>query len=443
MSKSARSPRTGRAGFLGAWDRLLGPYRPTVPKRPGRPPRVSLQDLLAALTFHVMQPAGTLGQHFDQLFEDALSDSACADRRQRLPWQVFADLMRHVLRPRAQPRRNPEAFWRGWRLLGLDGTQFSVQNTPAVTLTLRKARTRRGRAAFAKLTTTVLLELGAHNPLAAGIGRHGESEWALAIRLLAQLPRRSLLLADRLYGVASFALQAGEVCQRVGSHLLLRARGDVTRRVVHRLPDGTCRVRLVARDPRRRSRILGQIELREIRAQIRRPGRRPHPLRLWTTLLDPATAPALDLATLYAQRWEHELYFRELKRHLHRGPLLQSHTVETAAQEVAAMILTSAVVADERLRVARGHAPVLRVSFSAVLDVTRGMWFTVQLFDDLLTPRQLQTALRRGYRQLRQCLVPRRPGRSCLRALRQPIRAWPRLRHTRSVTAPFQVALVR
>lgn len=34
----------------------------------------------------------------------------------------------------------------------------------------------------------VLLELGLHNPLAAGIGRQGESEWALARRVLSQLP---------------------------------------------------------------------------------------------------------------------------------------------------------------------------------------------------------------------------------------------------------------
>jgi hypothetical protein len=135
-----------------------------------------------------MQDAGTLAEHLFQLFRTPLADSSWSDRRLRLPWEIFAALMRRALRPRATPRQHREAFWRGWRLVGLDGTQFSLINTPQVTATFKKARTRRGRAAFAKITTAVLLEIGLHNPLAAAIGRHGESEWALAQRLLAQLP---------------------------------------------------------------------------------------------------------------------------------------------------------------------------------------------------------------------------------------------------------------
>ena len=60
--------------------------------------------------------------------------------------------------------------------------------------------------------------------------------------------------------------------------------------------------------------------------------------------MDPPTAPALELAQLCARRWEHELYFRELKRQVRRTAVLQSHTVETAAQEIAALILVSAGV---------------------------------------------------------------------------------------------------
>ena len=196
---------------------------PTVARRRGRKPRVPLTELLPALTYHVMQDAGTLADHLFQLFRTPLADSSWSDRRQRLPWEIFADLMRRALRPRATLRQHGEAFWRGWRLVALDGTQFSLINTPQITATFEKARTRRGRAAFAKITTAVLLELGLHNPLAAAIGRKGESEWALAQRLLAQLPKRALLLGDRLYGVAAFVVQARAACARVGSHFLLRA----------------------------------------------------------------------------------------------------------------------------------------------------------------------------------------------------------------------------
>jgi len=52
---------------------------------------------------------------------------------------------------------------------------------------------------------------------------------------------------------------------------------------------------------------------------------------------------ALALAELYARRWEHELYFREAKRVLRQTDVLQSHTVETGAQEIAAIIRETAV----------------------------------------------------------------------------------------------------
>ncbi|MBE0543016.1 MAG: hypothetical protein IH623_16850 [Verrucomicrobia bacterium] len=168
-----------------------------------------LSKVLPGLVFHFMNAAGTLAEHFAQLFDDdSLADSSLSERRTRLPWEVFSRLMRLGLRALAQTAAHPEAFWRGWRLVALDGTQFSVTNTPQIKATVRKAKSRRGRAAFAKITTGVLLELGLHNPLAAAIGRGGQSEWALALELLAQVPAQALLLADRLHGCAAFVAVA-------------------------------------------------------------------------------------------------------------------------------------------------------------------------------------------------------------------------------------------
>ena len=431
------------SGFLHAWQRLVGTARlPVVARRRGRKPRVPLTDLLPALTFHVMQSAGTLAEHFAQLFDDSLADSSWAERRARLPWDIFAELLRRVLRPKAT-RRQPDAFWRGWRLVALDGTQFSVTNTPQITATTTKARTRRGRAAFAKLTTAVLLEIGLHNPLAAGIGRHGESEWALAQRLLAQLPTRALLLGDRLYGVAAFVGQARAACRRVGSHFLLRASRSTKPRLITRLPDGTRLVQIALRARNNPTQILEWLELREIRVRVGRQGHRSHELRLWTSLLDPQAAPAIELAQLYAQRWEHELYFRELKRHLRKTDVLTSHTVETAAQEIAAVVLVSALLADERRRAAGGQIPVRRLSFSKVLELcVKPMWLWVDLGHGVLTDQQLTTIMKRGYARMRRYVTPPRRARSCARAVRQPIQAWPRLRQTRSITGTMQFQLV-
>jgi hypothetical protein len=439
--RTTRSDPPG--GFLAAWERLLGPRGlPSLAVRRGRKPRVPLEQLVPALTFHVMQEGGTLAEHLFQLFRAPLANSSWSDRRLRLPWVIFADLMRRTLRPRATPRQHRDAFWRGWRLVALDGTQFSLINTPQVLATVVKTRTRRGRAAFAKITTAVLLELGLHNPLAAAIGRQRESEWALAQRLLAHLPKRALLLGDRLYGVTAFAVAALAACDRVGSHLLLRASRSVHPVVQQRLRDGSRLVRIPIRARTSPTQIVAWLELREIRVQVGRPGGRAHELRLWTSLRDPASAPALELAQLYARRWDHELYFRDIKRQLRKTDLLQSHTVETGAQEIAAIVLASAILADERAHAAHGRVPVLTISFAHVLHLVRGMWLFFGPFNDLINDSLKQRVVRRGYALMRRAVSRPRRARSCPRAVRQPTKGWPRLLQPQSLEGPVHFRLV-
>jgi len=440
---SQRTDRSSPIGFLDAWEDLVGPRGlPSLTGRRGRKPRVPLTQVLPTLTFHVMQDVGTLADHLFQLFRTPLADSSWSDRRLRLPWEIFAELMRRALRPRATARQHPDAFWRGWRLVALDGSQYSLINTPQITATIAKAATRRGRAAFVKMTTAVLLEVGLHNPLAAGIGRHGESEWALAQRLLAQLPKGALLLGDRLYGVTAFAHAAQLACRRVGSHFLLRASRTVKPRLIKRLRDGTRLVGLPLRASHNHKRVLEWLQVREIRVRVGRKGHRAHELRLWTSLIDPRGAPALELARVYASRWEHELYFREVKRQLRRTAVLQSHTVETAAQEIAAIVLASAIIASERARAATGKLPALRVSFGQVLNIVRGMWLFFGPFDDVFTDQQKTRVIRRSRALMRRSLTaPRRP-RTCPRAVRQPVRGWPRLLQPHSIEEPWQLQIV-
>jgi hypothetical protein len=315
-------------------------------------------------------------------------------------------------------------------------------NTPQVKATTTKAATRRGRAAFAKLSVAVLLELGVHNPLAAAIARHGESELALARGLFAQLPKGVLLLADRLYGVPGVMVDVWAACRRVGSHFLFRVPRNITARVVTKLPDGSRCVRLHVREKGRPWRVHHDIEMREIRVQIGRPGFRRHELRLCTSLLDHRAAPALELAKVYATRWEHELYFRNAKGVLRQTDVLQSHTVETGAQEIAAIILVTALLARERARAANGLVPVLRIKFGVVLAIVRSMWFSLGPIEDLLSEQQKGQIVARGQALMRRSLTGPRRSRTNPRAVRQPVTKWPRLLETNSVEGPMRFNVV-
>ena len=62
----------------------------------------------------------------------------------------------------------------------------------------------------------------------------------------------------------------------------------------------------------------------------------------------------------------------------HSGPQVESPVrLETRAQEIAAIILATALIARQRARAANGQVPVLRVKFDIVLAVVRSMWFYV------------------------------------------------------------------
>jgi hypothetical protein len=309
--------------------------------------------------------------------------------------------------------------------VAIDGTQFSLVNTPQILRSCTKAASRRLKAAFAKLNAVVMLEVGLHNPLAAAIDP-ASSEWALALRLIGKLPARSLLLADRLYGCGRFVWGLLEHCEPAGSFFLVRARLQLQSLVVRRLKDGSAIVRVPLRAASGRRKIERYFELREIWVKVSRPGFRVQRSRLWTNLLDAEAYAAQELARLYTQRWEQELYYRQMKLELRRSELLQSQTVETAAQEVAALVLATALIAKERAQAAAGELPVLRVSFVKVLELLQPLWLVLALGEDLLSERQKHQLVDRFYQQMRAMATGKRRSRSCPRTVRQPVRGWPR-----------------
>jgi hypothetical protein len=162
--------------------------------------KLSAAGLLQALLFHFLFPTGTFAEHLRQLTGLTLAESTLSERRSALSWKPVVEALRPALRPLAHPTHHPQAFWRGWRLVAWDGTQFSLTNTPQILARWSKAAARRTRAAWAKIRVVVLLALGLHNPLAAPGGFQGQSEVALARRLVASVTEARLLLADRLTG---------------------------------------------------------------------------------------------------------------------------------------------------------------------------------------------------------------------------------------------------
>ena len=401
----------------------------------GAPPKLKDADLISGLIYHVCQPAGILSQHIGHLTGKHHSDSSISERRQTMDWPLWIDLIRQACGPLAENTQHPGAFYKGWRLIGIDGSTWSVANTPAVKQQARKTKCRRRKAAFHRLSGAVLYELGLHNPIAASLGVEGESELALASDLWPLLQRDWLLIGDRYYGVGKVA---GLLCRLENKPAaLLRVRKNLKAHIVEVLRDGSALITVM--DPETGKKLI----LREIRANVRRRSGQWVKIRLWTNLLDAKTYPALELIQLYAMRWEQEIAFKELKIDLKRDSLLLSHTLCTAAQEVAALLIAQAIIVRARLSAADfGSVPVLHISFIKTLQLFRSAWTIFSVIDDLLPVRTRQILTCR----LMQILVnqqspPRRP-RSCPRKVRQPIGSWPRLLKNTSSSGRFSFKII-
>ena len=417
--------------FIGKFESLFGPILKGFEsfQEPGRgpAPKLCASRLLASLVYHVMSGSGIFSAHVFQLFGVSIKDSSLSERRQRMGLGPFEWLMKHALRPMAEKEQDPTCFYKGWRLCGIDGSRWSVTNTPQILKKMTKAATRRFEAAFAKVEMCVLVELGLHNPLAAEIGLKGEGEWCLSARLLERLPEGSLLILDRLYGCGKYLRDIIDACRSKNGEVLVRARSNVKSRKIKRLSDGSELVSITP--PARKGESKEPIEVREIKGRIRKPGNKAWiEVRFWTTLTDEKTYPAIELLKLYGFRWEHEIFYKELKISMRGGDVLHSHTPETAAQEVAALLMACSIIAEQRLAAGRsGEVDPLTISFIKTLEQTNSLWLVLSVSEGLLSDSTILAMTNRVRDSIiRQATAPRRK-RNCPRKIRQPVSSWPRL----------------
>ena len=118
-----------------------------------------------------------------------------------------------------------------------------------------------------------------------------------------------VVLADR--GFCGFPLWSRAAA--TGADLLWRAMPNMKPRHVTTLADGTWLAEL--RPSGNAGRHANGLTIRVIDYQIDDGRANDETYRLFTTLVDPDEAPAEELALAYAQRWEIEGVFDELKTH--------------------------------------------------------------------------------------------------------------------------------
>ena len=138
-----------------------------------------------------------------------------------------------------------------------------------------------------------------------------------------------VLLADR--GVTAFALWRQAAV--TGIDLLWRAKNNVTPRQIEVLADGSWlgEMRLANTSANTEHVVVRVVDYTVDDGRYVETG----PFRLFTTMLDPTDVTATELAAAYAQRWEIETIFDELKTH-QRGSkmVLRSKSPTLVLQEI-------------------------------------------------------------------------------------------------------------
>jgi len=259
-------------------------------------------------------------------------DSGISQARTRLGAEPLKRLYHAIVAPIAE-KNSKGAWYRGWRLVSLDGSTLDVADTRENAKAFGRPGGPRGSGAFPKIRFVGLLENGTHVLWAAQMGKYKISEMTLAKDVIKALRKGMLCLADRLFP----GYKLWQMATQTGADLLWRTKRTAHLDVEKRLPDGSYLSRIYVNTKDRRKQRKG-IQVRVIEYRLKNLPKEVY--RLITTILDPEQAPAQELAALYHERWEIEITLDELKTHLRGAQIvLRSKTPELVRQEFYGLLM--------------------------------------------------------------------------------------------------------
>ena len=325
-------------------------------------------------------------------------------------------------------------LWLDRRVKIVDGTTASMLDTAENQEAWPQQRSQKPGCGFPLVKLVGFFSLGSGALLEMAEGSLRQHERLLARQLWSRLDPRDVVLTDR--GLCSY-LDLSEIA-RLGADAVMRLHQmrKVDFRKGKRLgPDDQIVVwtkplqRPPGYTPEAFAGLPATLTLRMIRYRVKTPGFRTEEVVLITTLLDPITYPASELAALYFKRWSVELHFREIKVLLGLD-VLRCLTPEMIRKEIAMHRIAYNLV---RLLMQRAslthHICLARISFKGTLD-------SLHHFADAIHalaghPRRQAALLEELLRTIAKDLLPVRPGRTEPRAKKRRAKNYHLLTHPR------------
>lgn len=223
----------------------------------------------------------------------------------------------------------PGVFWRGLRMVAIDGTGLHVPDRPALRAVHAKRRTRGVEFGYPLLRLVALVECGTRALIGAVFGSECDGEGVYARRLVDTMDVGMLVLADAQFDDWQLLADVAGT----GAQYLVRSGARRIPLILDRLPDGSY-LSVLGRGKLRVRVIEAWITVTYADGTIRR-----EQWRLITSLLDHGRYPARELASLYHQRWEIETTYYSIKHTILDGRVLRSHQPADIDQELYALLV--------------------------------------------------------------------------------------------------------
>jgi hypothetical protein len=347
--------------------------------------RKRLLDPVTTIYLFLLQVlhGNTACQHVVQFGGRTFNDSAYCQARKRLPLRVYHRLLE---RTAAAARRATATVgrWLGHRVWVLDGSSFSMPDTPELQAAFGQPGNQQPGCGFPVARWLALFDVATGMLLRSATAPLRSHEMARCAAVSDDPEPGDIVLGDR--GLGSYAHLA--ILAIRGLHGLFRlhqrrsvdfapprpgaserefdspaglprsrwvkARGDADQVVVWHKP----KHKPVWMTEADYAALPAELVVRAVRYRVESPGYRVGFVTVVTTLLDATAYPAEEVATLYLRRWLVEVNFKHIKITM-KMDVLRCETVEGVLKELAIFALVYNLVRSVTTEAARakGVAP--------------------------------------------------------------------------------------
>jgi hypothetical protein len=362
--------------------------------------------------------------------------SAYCGARMRLPLALFQELLQEVC-DALYPEVQNNGRWRGHRTWHIDGSSFSMSDTPELQAHFGQPSNQGKGCGFPVAHILTLFHAGTGLLLKVLASPMRTHDMRHAATMHPELEEGDILLGDRAF--ASFVHLALLFLRNMHGVFRCHQRQIVNFRVnrkhtgKNKPKKGMPRSRYVKRlgrydqlveytkpkdqpkwmDEAEYARLPETVQVRELRFLTPQKGHRTKVITLVTTLLDPIAYPKAALAELYLSRWQIEVNLDHMKTTMGMA-VLHCKTVEGVLKELYMFALAYNLIRLVMLEASRRQkVPPDRISF---IDALR--WLRDAKADTKLTPLVVN---------------PFRPNRLEPRVIKRRMKEYPLMTKPRSV----------